>query len=424
MQRVLLPIRTITRNPDLVVLLACGLLLGLAYSFVTPFLSIFGTIEVGMRPMVFGFFMTASSLSAIVVSTMLARWSDTHASRRTILMLGTGSGVLAYVGFAFVRNVAGLTVIGTTVLAVSMISFSQLFAHGRDVLARSTVPAAQTPLYMNMLRLSFALAWTVGPAIASWVMIAYSFRGLFLTAASVFFILMLVIARFVPKSESEGGALTKRVRLRDTLRRADLLAYFIGFILIFIASSMSIMNLPLYVLKTLHGSKHDVGVIFSLAPIFELPLMFYFGLLASRRDQTGIIRVGALIALTYYVALTLVRAPWHIYPLQMLGAAATAVISGIAITFFQNYLPGQAGSATNLYATAQRIGSTIGFLSFGLLVTTVGHRGVFVVCASLCATALSLLFFHSRKEADAKNARAEDEENARVSDSARAVIAS
>ena len=61
--------------------------------------------------------------------------------------------------------------VGSTFLAVAAISFSQLFAHAREQLIRSNIPREEMPLYMNVFRLFFALAWTVGPAAASWVMI-------------------------------------------------------------------------------------------------------------------------------------------------------------------------------------------------------------------------------------------------------------
>lgn len=391
MQRVLAPARILLGHRGFMVVLGCNLLLGLAYSFISPFLSMFGTLEAKMSPVGFGVFMTVTSLSAILLSTVLARWSDTHWSRRRMLVLGSACGALGYVGYAFVRDVAWLTVIGSTVLAVSTITFSQLFAHARELLGRSSVPKSEAPLYMNVFRLFFALAWTIGPAAAAWVMVFHSYRGLFLTAALLFVLLLAMILRFIPETPppgaSESGA---RTPLRESLRRPDLLAYFAGFVLISASGTISMMNLPLLVLTTLHGTPRDVGIIYSLAPVFELPLMFWFGLLASRGDPSRIIRIGAIVAVVYYSSLLLVRAPWQIYPLQVLGAAMAAINSGIAITFFQNYLPGQAGTATNLYANALRFGSTAGYLLFGTLAATLGHRGVFAVCAALSATTLAL----------------------------------
>lgn len=66
----------------------------------------------------------------------------------------------------------------------------------------------------------------------------------------------------------------------------------------------------------LGGGERDVGIAYSIAPVFEL----------------------------------------------LLSAAVVAVMSGVAITFFQNFLPNQAGSATNVYSSSARIGATAGYL--------------------------------------------------------------
>ena len=92
-----------------------------------------------------------------------------------------------------------------------------------------------------------------------------------------------------------------------------------------------------------------MGIAYSVAPVFELPFMLYFGLLASRSHPGRLIRLGMIIAVAYYALLFFVQEPWHIYPVQILSAAMIAVVSGIAITFFQSYIPDHPGTATNLY---------------------------------------------------------------------------
>jgi len=398
MQRILLPARTILSHRGFVVALVCCFVLGLAYSFVVPFYSMFGTLEVGMSPLTFGVFMTITSLSSVVSTTVLARWSDTHYSRRAMLVLGSACGVLGYGCYAFVRDVVWLTVIGATVIGISNLTFSQLFAHARELLAKSSVPPGEAPLYMNVFRLFFALSWTIGPAAGAWVMTIYSYPGLFLTTALLFVVFMVTVMGCIP-SAPPPGAHEAQTSLRQVLRRVDLLAYFFSFALVYASLTMCMQNLPLFVLHNLGGTSRHVGIIYSVSPFFELPLLFYFGLLASKGDQTRIIRTGVIIAITYFGLLALVRAPWQVYPLQILNAAMIAVVSGVAITFFQNYLPGQAGTATNLYSSAQRTGSTTGYLLFGTLAGGLGHRMVFVVCAGLCAVSLALLFIHRRQTA-------------------------
>ena len=198
MQRVILPLRTLFRRREFVVALAGFVVLGLSSSFVAPFLSMFGTIEVGMNPAAFGAFMMVTAVSSILIATWLSHRSDTHHSRRDMLLLGATGGILGYVGFAFVRDVTGLILIGSIALGVSSITFSQLFAHARESLGRAGVPAAEAPLYMNMFRMCFALAWTVGPAVAAATLHLYSYRGLFLVAALLQLLFVGIVAGFVP----------------------------------------------------------------------------------------------------------------------------------------------------------------------------------------------------------------------------------
>ena len=159
----LTPWRRLLAEREFVVLLISQLVLGMAYSFVVPFYSMFGTIEVGMSNWMFGIFMTITSIAGIIISTALARWSDTHFSRRSILLLSCLCGALGYGGYAYERSVLWLTVIGSVALGIASISFAQLFAAAREALGRHGIADSEAPLYMNIFRLLFSLAWTIGP---------------------------------------------------------------------------------------------------------------------------------------------------------------------------------------------------------------------------------------------------------------------
>ncbi len=391
------PWRRLLGSPEMGILMLSNLVLGLAYSFVVPFYSMWGTEHVGMSNWGFGIFMTITSVSNIVISTALARWSDTKVSRRAILLLGCAAGALGYFGYAFVTNIVALTCIGALALGISSVTFAQLFACAREALDRHGIPRHEAPLYMNIFRLLFSLAWTIGPAIAAWVMIHGGYEGIFVVCASFFIVLFGIVWFCIPARPSAAAGGAVRTPLGKVLRRPDLLCYFAAIAIVFICITMGMMDLPLMILRTLGGTEREIGIAFSVAPVFELPFMFYFGLLASRGDPGRLIRIGVVIAVAYYALLTQVTEPWHIYPLQILSAAMVAVISGIAITFFQSYIPDQPGTATNLYQTAQRAGSTVGYLSFGFLASSIGYRAIFWVCAALCVAAFALLFLAREK---------------------------
>ena len=391
-------LRELVRTRELRILLLCNCVLGMAQSFVTPFLSLFGTQEVKLSLGMFGVFMTANAVLNITLSTLLSHRSDTTYSRRSLLLVSSLAGAVGYVGYAFVRDPWLLFVLGGAILGVASLAFSQLFACARELVERSELPKREAPLYMNVFRMAFALAWTVGPAIAAFTLKALSFVGLFLGAASLYLTLFFLILSFVQDDAPAARAPVAAARLRDVLARRDVLLWFLALTLMLGAHAMSITNMSLLVLRALGGSESQVGVIFSLAPVFELPLMLYVGLLATRVRTERLIRASMLIAAVYFIGLSLVQTPAQIYPLQALSAAVVSVTSGVAITFFQNKLPHQLGAATNLYANAARIGSTSSYLTFGFVASHFGHRGTAFACALLALAALTLTAFAAAYE--------------------------
>jgi SET family sugar efflux transporter-like MFS transporter len=307
-----------------------------------------------------------------------------------MLLLGSACGSVGYLGYAVVRDVWLLLFFNAVVLGVASITFSQLFAHTRELIGRTRIPPSEVPLYMSAIRMCFALSWTVGPALAALMLKVLSYQGLFLTAAALYLVFFLVVLRFVPATPHPAGAGANAVPLRGLLADPGISAWFVAFALVSAAHTISLSNMSLLVLKDLAGRESQVGIIFSLAPLFELPLMLFFGLLATRVESARLIRFAIALAIAYYGLLSLVRAPWQIYPLQVLIAAIVSVTGGVAITFFQDKLPGQSGAATNLYSNAMRIGSTSGYLLFGAVAAAFGHRGAYVACSGLAVTALLL----------------------------------
>jgi SET family sugar efflux transporter-like MFS transporter len=330
-----------------------------------------GTLAVKMTPFAFGIFMTITSVSAVTLSTVLAHWSDTHVARRTMLIIGGFGGLVGYLGYAYLRNPIALTIVGSLALGVASVSFSQLFAHVREELSRPENASADSPFLISLLRVFFSLAWTIGPAIGAVVMVHYSYHGIFLSAAALFLIYLLGVLRFVPHRPHPPTARhAPRESLASVLTRPVILAYFIGFVLLFAAFTMNMMNLPLLITQKLGGTETQVGVVFGIAPVVEMPLMIWFGRLAARGHTVALIRFGVGIGVCYFFALTFVEAPWHIYPIQILSAASIAVTTNVAITFFQDLVPGQAGVATTIFANSFSVGGLLGYFAFGVLMQT------------------------------------------------------
>ena len=379
-------VRLLFSHREFAVLLAGNVILGLGYSLVLPFMSIFGTRELGLGPWGFSLFMTANAVTGIFISTRIAGWSDIRFSRKSVLIVGSLAGAAGYAAFGLLRNPWALLPISCVLGGIAGGTFSQTFALARDLLGRRGVPEKEFPFYINVFRLFYALSWTVGPAIGALMLARWSFAVCFLAAAGLFCVFALLVGLGVEKRAptAQARAAAAAMPMRQAFRLPGFLAHFIAFILILSCATMGMMNLPLLILGPLRGNETHVGWAYSIAPIFELPFMYYAGVLATRLPPARIIRWAALLAVLYYAGLALAGEPWHVYPLQVLSAALVAVTSGLAITFFQDFLPGQAGTATNVYSNAARIGSTAGYLLFGWLGSTLGYRSVFAVCAVFC----------------------------------------
>lgn len=382
--------------------LVLGIVLGLAYSFVGPFMSLFGTKEVGFNSLEFGLFMTVTSLAAVVLSSLVARWSDVRYSRRSTLLMSGLAGTLGYLGYALVRDGWVLLVIGSTALAVSAGSFSQLFAYARDVIQRDERLRDKAPLYMNVVRISFAFAWTLGPMISAWLMMRLSFLGTFLAAAGLYAAFTTLVLLLVPSRPptAEAQALAEALPLRKALSQPIVFTYFAAFSLYHACSVMGMMNLPLYLTRTLAGAETDVGIAYSVAPVFELPFMISIGFLALRIEHARIIRVSLVAAVLYYSGLALAEQPLGVFFLQILSAFVVSIMSGLAITFFQDFLPGQPGTATNLYSNSARVGSLLGYLAFGTIAENFGYRVVFIACAIACSVSLFVLVLLGSRRVD------------------------
>jgi SET family sugar efflux transporter-like MFS transporter len=101
--------------------------------------------------------------------------------------------------------------------------------------------------------------------------------------------------------------------------------------------------------------------------------------------------VGVLVGVAYFLGLGFARTPVDVYPAQVLNAFTIAVTMSLAIPYFQDLLPGQTGLATSLYSSSWSLGSLMGYLSFGLLVEQLGHRGLTQLCAGLAVGSLLVL---------------------------------
>ncbi len=365
--------------PSMPVLFLINLIFGFSMSFFAPFSSLFGIDEVGMSNVGFGVFMTIMAIGGVIISSHIAKLSDTKINRRKILLLTSLTGVIGYALFAFLRDYLSLSLTAFLLLGTTAAAVPQLWAYARDALKAANIPSEETPFIMNVFRMFFALSWTVGPALGAWLLLIVGFKGLFLFVAAGYLLVFFIVIFLLKDVEKQTVASKESLSVKKWVIKPHIFANLAAALLLSAASSIHMLNVPQFVTKVLHGNEMDVGVIFSVPPIFEVPFMIALGMLATKIDNGILVKIGFFTAFTYFLLFSFVTEPWQIYPLQILSAAQVSITSGIAISYFQDFIPEAPGTATTLYMNTTQIGQTVGYLLFGFVTAFINYDNMIII---------------------------------------------
>ena len=388
----------IWKIPSFPVLFLINTILGFSTSFFIPFSSLFGIDEVGMSNAGFGIFMTILALGGVVISSSVAKYSDTKLSRRNLLIITTFAGIIGYALFAFLRNYIALAFIAFFLLGASAAAVPQLWAYARDALREAAVPSEHTPFIMNIFRMFFALAWTVGPALGAWLLVLIDFKGLFLFVATGYLLAFLTSVFLLKDVAKQKIVNQESLSVKRSITKPHIFANLAAALLLSSATSIHMLNVPQFVTKVLNGTEMDVGLIFSVPPIFEVPMMIGLGLLATRMDVSLLVKMGFVTAFAYFILFGFVTEPWQIYPLQILSAAQVSITSGIAISYFQDFMQDAPGTATTLYMNTTQIGSTVGYLLFGLISEVINYDHMITVYTVFAGLACFFIVLYGKEK--------------------------
>jgi MFS transporter, SET family, sugar efflux transporter len=244
---------------------------------------------------------------------------------------------------------------------------------------------------MNVFRAFFALSWTVGPAVAGWVLYELGFKGLFLCVSGGYLLAAIALAFLLKDIKIEVEAKPAPVILRKFIVQSHILKNIIAMTCMAMASSMANLNMSQFITKVLNGTEKQVGLVVSVPPVFEVPFMIAVGILATKIGSRLLIRLGFGISVFYYGLLFLVTEPWQIYPIQILSAAQVSITAGIAVSYFQDFIPDEPGTATALYMNTTQVGNVLGFLGFGFFSSLIGYHNLYLLCTGLVIIGLTIL---------------------------------
>ncbi|MBI9792177.1 sugar efflux transporter SetB [Escherichia coli] len=353
--------------------LIVAFLTGIAGALQTPTLSIFLTDEVHARPAMVGFFFTGSAVIGILVSQFLAGRSDKRGDRKSLIVFCCLLGVLACTLFAWNRNYFVLLFVGVFLSSFGSTANPQMFALARE---HADKTGREAVMFSSFLRAQVSLAWVIGPPLAYALAMGVSFTVMYLSAAVAFIVCGVMVWLFLPSMQKELPLATGTVEAPRRNRR-DTLLLFVICTLMWGSNSLYIINMPLFIINELHLPEKLAGVMMGTAAGLEIPTMLIAGYFAKRLGKRFLMRVAAVGGVCFYAGMLMAHSPVILLGLQLLNAIFIGILGGIGMLYFQDLMPGQAGSATTLYTNTSRVGWIIAGSVAGIVAEIWNYHAVF-----------------------------------------------
>ncbi|EON1726104.1 sugar efflux transporter SetB [Escherichia coli] len=352
--------------------LIVAFLTGIAGALQTPTLSIFLTDEVHARPAMVGFFFSGSAVIGILVSQFLAGRSDKRGDRKSLIVFCCLLGVLACTLFAWNRNYFVLLFVGVFLSSFGSTANPQMFALARE---HADKTGREAVMFSSFLRAQVSLAWVIGPPLAYALAMGFSFTVMYLSAAVAFIVCGVMVWLFLPSMQKELPLATGTIEAPRRNRR-DTLLLFVICTLMWGSNSLYIINMPLFIINELHLPEKLAGVMGTAAGL-EIPTMLIAGYFAKRLGKRFLMRVAAVGGVCFYAGMLMAHSPVILLSLQLLNAIFIGILGGIGMLYFQDLMPGQAGSATTLYTNTSRVGWIIAGSVAGIVAEIWNYHAVF-----------------------------------------------
>lgn len=358
-------------------------------TFVIPFLAIYMTSLGYSKPQA-GLAIAAYGCGVLCASILGGYLAD-HLGRRKTIVLSMFSGAAAMLclsqahsleTFALFASLAGLT--------------CELYRPASSALLADLVPAGQRVTAFAAYRMAFNAGWAFGPAVAG-LLAKKSFLWLFVgdAATSVLFGLVAFFALPVGlRGTRASGALLDTFRLlRDNrrLRQIACAALLVGLVFVQAFSTMSLEVMQAGFSTAVYGMVASLNG--GLVVLCELPLTT----ITKRFPARSVIALGYVLIAAGFGSNALPRTIPLLVLTTVLFTFGEMISMPVASAYVADLAPtDQRGLYMGTYGLVWSVASICG-PSLGMLLFSINHTALWLVCAVIGTTAAGIIFMDTTR---------------------------
>lgn len=389
-------------QPSALVIYSISFFSGLAFAFVIPNFAVLLKEGLHARPFLVGLFFILMPGASIVYAQLIGYWSDRGWNRKWILCVGMTAGAIACWIFAWSKYYALVLIAGFTLLSLSYASTAQIFALGREY-ANEHFDKKYNSLFNSVIRAGVAVAWTAGPAFGFYLQKTLGFSHQYLVNGFVYLGVALLSILFLPtikkRSPVTHSILADNQQTSTGFPRTALTIFWgvIAFSLLFATNQSYLISLPLFLTEKFAIESYKAGWLFGTAAFLEIPVMLLAGWLGARVLLLPLIRIGGVAAVLLFLGVISATAYWQLFPVQLFNAVFVGFVAALGVTWFQDLLPEDAGSASALYINCNSVGWVLGGFIVSVFAEFGNYGTVFIANTFFAILATGILFLISSR---------------------------
>ncbi|WP_281629839.1 sugar efflux transporter [Vibrio sp. St2] len=367
---------------------------GLCGAFFYPLSSLFIVEALGASPMMLSAYMVTAVVSSVIVSQVIARYSDQGWQRKRILIVSLSCYLVTVVSFIFIREFWLAIVVVTLFGSVSGASFGQLFALGREY---GDSRFEDSTSFLSIMRAGIAIAWVFGPPLAFILKAQFGFNASFAASAFIVCTAIVVIACYLPDSVVKPDIEEKDKVTAPSSINFLIVLYAFVVVFAFAANNLYIVSMPLYLSQELKVEANWLGVLFGVAALCEIPVMFYAGKLAARFGTVRVMSVGLVSGCLFFVTMLIATDKAMLIAAQIFNGIFIGSCATLGMVALQDMMRDRLGTASTLFSNLLNVSMLAASLAVGIVGELFSYYSAFYVCLFAIVLAYLLLSLFSYK---------------------------